>query len=72
MDAYVQQGYKSLSLLFLKFRILDFFVKAAEVSVVGKVGIRKYTGHTEQTLALLKARLYIYFVCSWWQQYTLI
>lgn len=28
-------------LLFLKFHILDFFVKAAEVDVVEKVGIRK-------------------------------
>lgn len=28
-------------LLFLNFYILDFFVKAAEVDVVGKVGIKK-------------------------------
>lgn len=30
-----------ICLLFLKFHILDFFIKAAEVDVVGKVGIRK-------------------------------
>lgn len=50
LDACVQQKYTHLSFLFLKFHILDLFIKAAEVSVVGKEGMRKYRGH--RTLSL--------------------
>lgn len=44
----------------LKFGILDFLVKAAKISVVGKKGIREYKGH--RTLPFQEARLFIYFV----------
>jgi len=40
--------------------ILDILIKAAEVDVVGKGGIRRYRGH--RTLPLQEVRFCIYFV----------